>query len=126
MNINLENLFYMVMEHLDNTNSYHRARLECWENQNGELRKIGCTPKNHPLYVDHLKGEEAVKFAKAYERADCGERAISGFCLILGLDNQKLYHLVKAIRKWRDKKTWQIRFPFTEKNNSTILSYLQA
>ena len=126
MNINLENLFYMVLEHLENTQRYHRIRLECWEKQNGELRKIGCTPKNHTLYVDHLQGEDARNFTRAYERAECGERAISEFCTILNIDNSKLYHMVRAIKKWHDKRDWQVCFPFTEKNNNVILHYLQT
>jgi len=122
----MENLYYMVLEHFDNTNSYHRIRLECWEKQNSELRKIGCTPKNHSLYVDHLQGDESLNFTRAYERAECGERAISNFCTVLNIDRDKLYHLVKSIRKWHDKRNWQVCFPFTEKNNRTILNYLQA
>ena len=126
MTINLENLFYMVMEHLDNAHRYHITRLECWEKQNGELRKIGCTPKNHSLYVDHLEGEDARNFTRAYERSECGARAISDLCTILNIDGGKLYYIVKAIRKWHEKRDWQVCFPFTEKNNSTILNYLQA
>ena len=126
MKINLENLFYMVQEHFEDTHNYHRVRLECWEKQNRQLRKIGCTPKNCSLYVDHLDGNEARKFAKYYERSDCGERAISDFCNILGIDKQKLYHVVKGIIKWHDKREWQVCFPFTDKNNKTILEYIQA
>ena len=126
MNMNLENLFYMVLDHFENTRDYHRVRLECWEKHNGELRKIGCTPKNYPLYVDHSKDHDAYNFAKANERAECGERAISDFCRILGIDQQKLYHMVKIINKWHEKRQWQVCFPFTERNSSNILKYLQA
>lgn len=126
MNINLENLFYMVREHLENVADYHRVRLECWENQNGHLIKIGVTPKNYSLYVDNLKGKEALDFAKAYERSECGERVIRDFCEILGIDQQKLYGMVKAITKWHDKREWQVCFPFTDKNNKIILEYIQA
>ena len=77
MKMNLENLFYMVQEHFENTKDYHRIRLECWENQNGHLRKIGCTPQNCSLYIDHLESKDAYKFAKANERSERGERAIA-------------------------------------------------
>jgi len=126
MKINLENLFYMVHNHFEDTNEYHRIRLKCWEKQNGELRKIGCTPKNCTLYVDHLKGDDARNFTKYYERVNCGDRAITDFCDILGIDKTKLYDMVKAIKKWHDKRDWQVCFPFTEKNNKTILEYIQA
>ena len=126
MNINLENLFYMVNQHLDNTSDYHRVRLECWEKQNGQLRKIGCTPKNCSLYVDHLKGEDAINFTRYNERVNCGERAISDLCDMLGIDEHKLYGMVKAIKKWHDKREWQVCFPFTERNSKTILEYIQA
>ena len=126
MNINLENLFYMVKEHLENTQEYHRVRLECWEKQNGHMRKFGATPKNISLYVDHLEGKDAYKFAKANERSECGDRAISDFCDVLGIDKHKLYNIVKAIIKWHDKREWRIGFPFTDKNSKAILEYIQA
>jgi len=126
MKMNLENLFYMVLEHFEDTERYHKVRLECWEKQNGQLRKIGCTPKNHPIYVDHLKDRDAYNFARANERAECGERAISDFCRILGVDQQKLYYMVRAIKKWHEKREWQTCFPFTEKNSQAILEYVQA
>jgi hypothetical protein len=126
MKMNLENLFYTVQEHFENTRDYHRIRLECWENQNGQLRKIGCTPKNCSLYVDHLESKDAYKFAKAYERSERGERAISDFCDILDIDREKLYNIVKAIIKWHDKREWQVCFPFTDKNSKTILEYIQT
>jgi len=126
MKMNLENLFYMVKEHFENIERYHRIRLECWEKQNGQLRKIGCTPKNCSLYVDHLKGEDATKFAKACERQECGERAIWEFCNILGIDQQKLYCMVRAINKWHEDRQWMVCFPFTDKNNKAILDYIQA
>ena len=126
MNINLENLIYMVQEYLDNVNEYHRVRLECWEHQNGQLRKIGCTPKNCSLYVDHLQGEDARNFTKHYERSECGWRAISDFCDILGIDRERLFHISKAIKKWHEKRDWQVCFPFTDRNSKTILEYIQA
>lgn len=126
MKINLENLFYMVREHFENVADYHRIRLECWEKQNGQLRKIGITPKNCSLYVDHLEGKDASKFAKANERSECGERAIRDFCDILGIEQQKLYGMVKAINKWHGKRDWQVCFPFTDRNNKSILEYIQA
>jgi hypothetical protein len=126
MKMNLENLIYMVQEHLEDAKYYHRVRLECWEKQNGQLRKIGCTSKNHPLYVDHLKGEDAAKFAKYYERSKCGWKAISDFCDILGIDRGKLYYITRAIQRWHEKRDWQVCFPFTERNNKTILEYLQT
>jgi hypothetical protein len=126
MNLNLENLIYMVQEHLENVREYHKVRLECWETQNGELRKIGCTPKNTSLYVDHLKGNEARNFAKYYERSECGERAISDFCNILSIDKTKLYHIAKSIFKWHEKRDWQVCFPYTEKNTKIILEYIKA
>ena len=126
MKINLENLIYMAQEQLDNANEYHKIRLECWEKQNGQLRKIGCTPKNCSLYVDHLKGEDARKFAKYYERSECSWRAISEFCSILGIDREKLFYITRAIKKWHDKRNWQVCFPFTDKNNQTILEYIQT
>ena len=126
MKMNLENLFYLVKEQLENTQDYHRIRLECWEKQNGHLRNLGITPKTCTLYVDHLEGKDAYKFAKAYERSECGERTISDFCEILGIDREKLYNVVKGIIKWHDKRQWQICFPFTDKNNKVILEYIQA
>jgi hypothetical protein len=126
MKINLENLFYTVQEHLNNVSEYHKVRLECWEKQSGGLRKIGCTPKNHPLYVDNLQGNDALNFTRHYERVNSSERAISDFCDILGIDQNKLYSIVKGIKKWHEKRDWQICFPFTDRNNSTILSYIQA
>lgn len=123
MNINFENLFYMVQGHFENTNEYHRIRLECWENQNGKLRKIGMTPKNCSLYIDHLDKKDSYRFAKAYERDDCGERDISDFCDILGIDKEKLYSIVKVIIKWHDKIEWRVCFPF-EKYSEMILSYI--
>ena len=126
MKMNLENLFYMVQEHFENTKDYHRIRLECWENQNGHLRKIGCTPQNCLLYVDHLESKYAYKFAKANERSERGERAISDFCDILSIDREKLYYIVRAIIKWHDKREWQVCFPFTDKNSTAILEYIQA
>jgi hypothetical protein len=126
MNMNLENLFYMVKEHLENTQEYHRVRLECWEKQNGDLRKIGMSPRNCTLYVDHSKDKDAVNFAKAYERSERGERVISDFCDVLGIDRDKLYGIVKGIIKWHDKRDWLVCFPFTDKNNKTILEYIKA
>ena len=126
MKINLENLFYTVKEHLDNTQEYHRVRLECWEKQNGHLRKMGMTPRNCTLYVDHLKDKDALNFAKAYERSERGERIISDFCDVLGIDREKLYHIVRAIIKWHDKRDWQICFPFSDRNSKIILEYIQA
>ena len=126
MNINLENLFYMVHEHFEDTKEYHKIRLECWEKQNGSLRKIGITPKNYPLYVDRLEGKDACKFAKACERSERGERSISSFCEILGIDHQKLYGFVRGVLKWHEKREWQFCFPFTGKNNDAILKYIKA
>jgi hypothetical protein len=124
--MNLEKLFYMVYEHFQNTEEYHKIRLQCWENVHGELRKIGITPKKHPLYVDRLNAVDSRKFTQANERSECTERAIYEFCQILGIDQQKLYSVVRGILKWHDERDWQVCFPFTEKNNKTILEYLKA
>ena len=126
MKMNLENLYYMVMEHFDNTANYHKIRLECWEKQNGHMRKWGATPKTTTLYVDHLKDKDASKFARAHERSECGERAIWEFCNILGIDQHKLYSVVKGIKKWHEARDWQACFPFTDKNNEIILGYIKA
>jgi len=126
MMMNLENLFYMVYEHFQTTERYHEIRLECWEKQNGKLRKIGVSPKNYPLYVDHLEGEEAVNFATAYERSESEERVISDFCRIIGIDQQKLYSMVRDFIKWHEKREWRECFPFTDKSNKAILNYLQT
>jgi hypothetical protein len=126
MKINLENLFYMVYEHFGNVAEYHKIRLECWEKQNGHLRKIGMKPQNYSLYVEYLDGKDAYRFSKAWERSECMERNISEFCAILGIDMRKLYGLVRGIIKWHEKREWQLCFPFTDKNNDVILSYLSA
>ena len=126
MKINLEYLFYMIMEHFDNVAEFHKVRLECWEKQNGKLRKFGCTPKNCLLYIDHLKGHDAYNFAKASERAEHGERVIFEFCRVLGIDQQKLYHMVRGINKWHVKRDWHVCFPFTEKNCTAIIGYMLA
>jgi len=126
ININLENLFYMVMEHFENTESYHKIRLACWEKQNGQLRKLGLSPKNCPLYVDLLKGRDAHDFARACERAEHGERVMSGFCAMLGIDRQKLYCMVRAVKKWHDARGWQVCFPFSESNTKAILGYVRT
>ena len=97
MKINLENLFYMVLEHFDEIKEYHRER-ECGD---------------------------ASSFARAHERMQRGERAIWDFCNILGIDQQKLYHVVKVIRKWHEKRKWKVCFPFDERNSKAILEYLQ-
>jgi len=125
MNINLESLFYMVYEHFGNIREYHKIRHECWEKLNGDMRKYGYTPNNYSLYVDRLKDRDAYNFARASERMDGIERTLSEFCNILGIDHQRLYHMVKTIIKWHDKRDWQICFPFDEKNTRAILSYLQ-
>ena len=74
----------------------------------------------------YLQGDDARSFTRAYERSECGARAISEFCIILNIDCDKLYQLVKAIIKWHEKREWMACFPFTEKNNATILEYIQA
>ena len=124
--MNLENLFYMVYDHFQNTQDYHRIRLQCWEKQNGKLRKIGITPKKYPLYIDHLNAEDSRNFTRAKERADSTERTISEFCNILGIDQQKLYGMVRGFIKWHNKREWQVCFPFTDKHNKMILNYLQT
>jgi len=124
--MNLENLFYVVHEHFQNTAEYHKIRLQCWEKTHGELRKIGITPKNYPLYVDRLNAEDSRKFTQANERSECTERIIWEFCKILGIDQQKLYGMVRDFIKWHEKRDWQVCFQFTDKHNKMILDYLQT
>ena len=126
MKMNLEKLYYMVMEQFENTQEYHKVRLKCWEKRNGNLREMGLTPKSFPLYVDELEGRDAYNFAKAYERSEHGERTIGDFCRILGIDQQKLYGIVKGINKWHEKSQWQYCFPFNERNSEAIMGYMQA
>lgn len=124
--MNLENLFYMVYEHFQNTEEYHKIRLQCWEKHYGELRKIGITPKNTPLYINSLNAEDSRTFTKANERSECTERTIWEFCKILGIDQQKLYGMVRDFIKWHEKRDWQVCFPFTDRHNKMILDYLQS
>ena len=126
MKMNLENLIYMVIEHFDNTKEYHKVRLECWEKQNGHRRKWGASPKTTVLYIDHLESTDVSKYTRAYERSNCGERAIWDFCNILGIDQQKLYNVVRGINKWHEKREWQFCFPFNDKNSKAIIKYIQT
>ena len=39
---------------------------------------------------------------------------------------EKLYNMVKGIKKWHDRRAWQVCFPFTDRNNDEILNYITA
>ena len=122
--IDLESLFYMADEHFENTKAYHEVRLKCLEKQNKHLRNV-VAPKEKTLYIDCLKGNDAHNFATARERSKCGERMIWDFCRILGINRERLYCIVRVIKKWYKKRNWEGSFPFTDKEKS-IIRYLQT
>ena len=97
MKVNLENLVYMVLEHFDDVKEYYRIK----------------------------EGGDASSFTRVHERMQRGERAMWDFCNILGIDQQKLYNVTKGIRKWHEKRGWQVYFPFG-RNSKAILEYLKA
>ena len=124
MKTDFEKLFYLVYEHFNCTQEYHRVRLECWEKQNGSMRKIGVTPKNMPLYSDLLEKEDLYNHTRLYIRYNSGEWWIWELCELLGIDKTKLYGFVRSILKWHEDRDWQSCFPF-DKNHDRILNYLR-
>ena len=118
--IDLESLFYMVDEHFRNTKEYHKIRLKCLEKQS----RRRCFEEKI-LYVEYLESNDVHDFARTWERAKCEERMIWDFCRILGINRERLYCIVRVIKKWYKKSNWERSFPFTEKESENIIKYLQ-
>ena len=124
MKIDFEKLFWIVYEHFNNTLEYHKVRLECWEKQNGSMRKIGVTPKNMPLYSDLLEKKDLYNHTRLYIRYNNSEWWIWELCELLGIDKTKLYGTVRSILKWHEDRDWRFCFPF-DSHQDKILNYLR-
>ena len=126
MKVDLERLYYLIYEHFNNTAEYRKAHLEYWRRQNACLGRFKFRQGvSNPLYPDLLDKEDACRYAKLSQRHDSGEWWIWELCAMLGIDQIKLYGLVRGISKWYERGNWQYCFFTAHKDKDRILDYLR-
>ena len=128
MKFDLGYLLGLIEEHFQFAEEYHMLRLEMLEKQLSHMRKRFQNENDYrkflrksTLYVDHLEGDDAVRFAKACTRYETRESLIDDFCRVFGLDMQKLFSETRQMMKWMKKHNWRLTYPL-DKHEEQILA----
>ena len=105
MKINLDKLFWAVMEALEDYNQYRQHY--------GKKKHFQMTREEQ---------ERGIWLNKVSDKSD---KAVATLCDVLGIDYKKLNTLARMVKKWEEKRNWQLCFPF-DKSEKQIIEYLTA
>ena len=129
--MDLEQLIYLVHEHFDNAESFFKVNLECLENRVGSMRSCFVTDREYKEFrskarysVENLPPKLRARYESTSAKYRAGERLIVDFCDILGLDFQELFQMARLVRKWEARRDWQLCFPFRS-NGEAMLEFIK-
>ena len=105
MKISVEKLVWAAIEALDD---YNQSRQHYGKKKHFQMTE-----------EEQKRGEWLCK------NVDKSDKAVGTLCDVLGINYKKLNTIARMVKKWEEKRNWELCFPF-DKCEKQIIEYLTA